>query len=135
MGVLDNLLSGFPFKTAEQTKKEKQQFENRVLPFGDAQRQAALGVLGQLVQAKMTDAEKLFIFLAAKDPYTLAEDPAEGEQAARKFLKRQRMLSGADKLNVMALLQLDTALAALEKPEDYPTARQVQALAATLPPV
>lgn len=118
---------GFPFKTRAQMEKERKQFQSRVLPLGEPQKQAALLVLQQVVSAKVPDSERLFAFFAAKDKYLEGlEDEEEAPKAAMQAIKKQPGLTLQDKLNIVALIHLEHAISTLE---EYPTAGQVLAAA------
>lgn len=123
MGWLD----GWPFKSKEQTEKERQAFEQRVFPLGEGQRAAAQAVLDELLVAKkMKASDRMFAFIVAKDRYELDERSPEAVDAARAQLVKLRWLSAEQIDLVLTLVRLD---ALVENLDDYPAAGDVRRMA------
>lgn len=120
---------GFPFKSFSQMKREQQDFEKRMFPFGMQQRDMALPVLREVLSPKLRDEERLYAFISAKDTFKRFDDADEGLARARKALRRQSRVQPGDIPLILALVQLDDALASLE---DYPTPQAVRAAAILL---
>lgn len=120
MGWLD----GWPFKSRDQQFKEQAEFERRVFPFGEGQREKALTVLRQVVpNPKIRDNELLFAFLSAKDKYVQGEMTLDALEEAREHMVKMRWLRGVNVEPVLALVRLEADIDSLE---DYPTAEDVQ---------
>lgn len=121
-----SLFDGFPFTSKQQQDAEAADFEQRVLPLGEGQRQAALGVLRQLMPRKKTrDTERLYAYLSCKNTYTGAANAGEGRLLAEKALQKQQVAVTAEEAAlVLALAELDLAIGSLE---EYPTAAAVTA--------
>lgn len=113
---------GIPFKNPQKMAEEQQAFEARVLPFGAAQRQAALGVLRQVLPPKWRDEDMLYAFLAAKDRYLQTGGEDQGLADAQAMLKRLRWIKPHEATLVLALVLLDAAAPGLDA---YPTPEQV----------
>ncbi len=124
MGLFD----GFPFRSREDLRRQAEDFEQRVLPFGDAQKGMALSVLQRLIKGKkLNDADRLFAFLNAKDAYTKQKEQSDALNSARQELKKQERFMTPEEINlVLALVVLDSALLSLD---EYPTEEQVVKLA------
>lgn len=121
---------GFPFKSREQTEKERKAFERKIFPLGvDAQRAAALQVLREVTSPGMKDDQKLFAFISSKDKYLDQDTRSEGLALVRFHLKKQRWVSEEDMAAVAALVVLENGVLSLE---EYPTAQQVQQAAAAI---
>ena len=125
MGLFD----GFPFKSKEETEREKQEFQKRVFPLGMVQRDAAQRVLEELFQDPKRLREYLFAFIVSKDRYTMQDMTDEAMEDVQVQLKRQKWLKEDDKRLIVALLLLDCRATSLES---YPTAQEVRQLAGEL---
>lgn len=121
---------GFPFKSREQLKKQQQEYEQRILPLGEAQRQQVLGVLRQLYAGtKWTDSELLYLFFNAKEQFLEGETPEDGLALAAAGLAGSSLAKKLDTKPLLALVQLDAPLTSLDA---YPTAEQVRSAAVLL---
>lgn len=120
---------GFPFKSREQMKKEQQEFEKTVFPFGMQQREVALLVLREVTSKKLPDDQKLFAFISAKDRFAKAETEEEGLAQVGKSFAKQNWLKQEDRSAIVALILLEYRIASLD---DYPTAQQVRERAALI---
>ncbi len=119
MGWLD----GWPFKSKEQMDKERLDFENRMFPFGLAQKDAALSVIKQGCRSKVKDEEKMFVFIIAKDACMQNGGLEGGGMAqAERVLAEQRWLPEEDRRFIASFLPLEICAPSLE---EYPTAEEV----------
>lgn len=114
--------NGWPFKSKEQQAKEEREFENRVFPLGEAQREMALGILRQVTSKKLRDNEKLFAFISAKDRYVQAEEDPDALELSRAQLIKMNWLKEDDLAPILALVVLDARVQSLS---DYPTLEAV----------
>ena len=115
---------GWPFKSKEKMEKEQRDFEQRVFPFGEGQRDKAQAVLVQLSTGKQSIQEMMFAFIHAKDNYTQEEDADKALARSNAVMDKLRWRKIQDRQLVQALLLLDLSAPSLE---EYPTAEQVQA--------
>ena len=122
MGLFD----GFPFKSKEDTEREKQEFQKRVFPLGMVQRDAAQSVLEELFQNPKRLREYLFAFIISKDRYTKNDMTDAAMEDVKVQLNRQKWLKENDKQLIIALMLLDCRASSLE---NYPTAQDAQRLA------
>lgn len=124
MGLFD----GFPFKSQEQIKRERKDFEKRVFPLGEPERLAVEEVLKTLLEGKLQASEKLFAFISAKDQYTQADPdiPGEDVKTARRALNKQHWLSDEAKDMILAFIKLESKITSLD---DMPSVEMVRATA------
>lgn len=119
MGLFD----GWPFKSKEQMEREKQEFEERVFPFGAPQREACMQVLQQLLHGKrLKDSDRMFTFILAKDRYMLDKKTDEALETAREKIAGMRWVPAEEIDLLLALVRLD---AEVEDLASYPTAEDV----------
>jgi hypothetical protein len=106
---------GFPFVSAEQRKRNQQDFERRIFPFGlEAHRAAAKGLLSQIITAPLSEEERLFAYIMAKDKYLLNDRGEAGLQAARKQLATLRWLNERDRELLLAMVRLEAEAPSLD---------------------
>ena len=126
MGFFDFLA----VKSKEQVERERKEFEARVIPMGEAQKQAAAEVLMRLITRKnLAQNEKMFAFISTKDKYILTGGGEEGMAEAKKMLKKQKWFKPEEKSIILALVQLESRVTSLE---EYPTDEEILALAKTI---
>ena len=114
---------GWPFKSQAQMKKEQAEYEKKLLPFGEEQRDAADKVLAQVTGPKLKDRERMYLFLAAKEKFLTKDTEEEALDSAGRFLMDQSWLPRQDARMILAFALLEYRAPSLE---EYPTAEIVR---------
>ncbi len=123
MGFFDFLA----IKSKEQMERERKEFEERVIPLGEEQKQKASDTLARLIPRKnLALNEKMFAFISTKDRFILSGSGDDGLEQAKKMLKKQKWIKPEEKNIILALVQLESRITELE---EYPTDEEILALA------
>ncbi len=120
---------GFPFKSKEKIRKEKEAFERRMLPLGQEQKARALAMMQELMEGKVPDTELLFAYFTAKDRYLTYIDEGMDvamEMAGEGLERPTTRLNAWNRHMVVALVRLEDGISSLE---EYPTKEAVAELA------
>ncbi|MDR0518692.1 MAG: hypothetical protein LBG82_01360 [Clostridiales Family XIII bacterium] len=122
MGLLD----GWPFRSREEIERKNREFNDRVIPLGEAQKERVMELLGELKPAGSRNDKKelLFAYLVAKDRYIQKGKGDEGSAAMAAEMKKLRYLSDEEQLIIKTLVKYDSELINIDY---YPTADKIRA--------
>jgi hypothetical protein len=122
MGLFD----GWPFRSKEEIERRNREFNERVMPLGETQKELALAVLGKLKPPKSrnSDKELLYGYLVAKDKYVQESKGQDGMNAMSRELDRMAFLSDEEKRVIRTLVQYDSEIINIDY---YPSADKIRA--------
>jgi hypothetical protein len=122
MGLLD----GWPFRSREDIERKNREFNERVMPLGDRQKDLAMALLGELkpTGSRNDRKELLFAYLVAKDKYVQKGKGEEGSEAMNAELKKLRFLSEHEQRIIKTLVRYDSEIIDINY---YPTAEKIRA--------
>jgi hypothetical protein len=122
MGLLD----GWPFRSKDDIERRNREFNERVMPLGETQKELAAAVLEELKPrgSRNDSKELLFGYLVAKDKY-VANGKGEGGMASMDTeMKKLKFLSEEERRIIKALVKYDSEVINIDY---YPTAEKIRA--------
>jgi hypothetical protein len=109
----------FGFESREDREKKMQEYQQKILPLGIGQKDAALSALRPVVNKKIIDTEILYAFFVSKEKYL---DSGQNMSKPEAFLNKMKSFSADEKKYILKLILLDIETKSLE---GYPTAEDI----------
>ena len=121
-------ISWFGFTTKKERRRQEEIARRKMFPFGEAQRQAELRLLRELIRVRAADTDLLFQLVQAKDClHRREEEDAEDQNGwLREWLHSQlaRTFPARELMCFLALAELEQDMQGLDQLPDADTVRR-----------